>query len=296
MPISNTMSSPPPVKSPQDHNPLINFDLGASMADIERRLEAARLDTAAEVLATPSAQLKPPIEVPPVATSPEASPPPSFESGFLAELARAAAQKQSANLSATQKLQARSQSLHDALSRIPGFFTPFIQFANGLEPDIPRIYRLDARTVFSNLKWHNASFDARKQDLSATALLANVTFSVNYHAAEPVLLTRPWNQLDALKSELASLKLRVVDESELDSKRPKQEWLQVRLAPDFPVYLRFIANYDKGHIDILSRNLLEFGISSFRIEAEEINTPLLEDLGRVLLGQTEKLPPHLRPL
>ncbi len=293
------MSLPPPAKAPQDmaqdDKPVINFDLGASMADIERRLEEARLGTASGFVTPAPPQAAPPVDVPQTAI-PQASQPPSFESGFLAELAQAAAQKQGANLSATQKLQARSQSLHDALNRISGFFTPFIQFANGLEPDIPRIYRLDARTVFSDLKWHNASFDARKQDLSAAALLAHVTFSVNYQAPEPVLLTRPWNQLDALKSELCSLKLRVIDETELDSKRPKQEWLKVRLAADFPVYLRFIANYDKGHIDVLSRNLLEFGISSFRIAPEEINTLLLEDLGRVLLGRTDKLPPPLQPL
>lgn len=293
------MSLPPPAKAPQnmaqDDKPVINFDLGASMADIERRLEEARLGTASDFVTPAPPQAEPPINVPQTAT-PQTSQPPSFESGFLAELAQAAAQKQGANLTATQKLQARSQSLHDALNRISGFFTPFIQFANGLEPDIPRIYRLDARTVFSDLKWHNASFDARKQDLSAAALLAHVTFSVNYQAPEPVLLTRPWNQLEALKSELGSLKLRVIDETELDSKRPKQEWLKVRLAADFPVYLRFIANYDKGHIDILSRNLLEFGISSFRITPEEINTLLLEDLGRVLLGRTDKLPPPLQPL
>ncbi len=287
-------------KSAED-KPVINFDLTASMADIERRLEEARRSSAHERLEPQ----RPTHEEEAVVTRPAPTPPPaaapapqasSFESSFLAELAQESAKKQGANLSATQALQARSQSLHDALNRIAGFFTPLIQFANNMEPDISRNYRLDARTAYSNLKWRGAHLDARKQDLSSTALLAHITFSVNYCAPEPVLVTRPWNQLDALKAELNNLKLRPIDESELDSKRPKQEWLQVRLAPELPVHIRFLANYDKGHIDVLSRNLLAFGISSFRLQTEDVTSALLDDLGRVLLSRADTLPDALRPL
>ena len=93
-----------------------------------------------------------------------------------------------------------------------------------------------------------------------------------------------------------NLKLRALDESELDSKRPKQEWLQVHLAPDFPVHLRFQANYENGHIDVMSRNLLAFGISSFRLQPEDVTSALLDDLGRVLLSRADELPSALLPL
>jgi hypothetical protein len=288
----------PPKKS--DDKPVINFDITATMADIERHLEEARRSTAHEYIEPqrPSFQLE--MNSAPVAeVAPPPPPPPpvsSFESGFLAELAQEAAKKQGDNLSATQALQARSQRLHDALTRIAGFFTQLIQFANKMEPDIARNYRLDARTAYTNLKWKGAFLDSRKQDLSATALLAHATFSVNYCAPEPVLVTRPWDQLEALKAELNNLKLRALDEAELDSKRPKQEWLQVRLAPEFPVHLRFLANYDKGHIDVLSRNLLAFGIKSFRLQAEDVTSALLDDLGRVLLSRSDTLPSALQPL
>ena len=275
----------------------INFDLGASMADIEKFLSEARHSTSREYIEPQQPSFQ--VEVSPTPVEPPAPVPAqthSFESSFLAELAQEAAKKQGANLSATQALQARSQSLHDALNHIAEFFTALIQFANNLEPNISRNYRLDARTSYTNLKWRSAFLDARKQDLSATALLAHVTFSVNYCAPEPVLLTRPWDQLEALKAELNNLKLRAIDESELDSKRPKQEWLQVRLAAELPVQLRFLANYDKGHIDVLSRNLLAFGISSFRLQAEEVTSALLDDLGRVLLSRSEQLPAALKPL
>lgn len=287
-------SEPPVQNMPQDDRPAINFDFNASLADIERRLEEARRNAAHESIepqhsaSSTEPQIKPatPSVVPPVS-------PPVFESSFLAELAQESAKKREEHLSETQALQARSQCLHEALSRIIGFFTPLIQYANSMEPDISRNYPLDARTTYTRLKWRGAFLDTRKQDLSSTALLAHITFSVNYCTPESILVTRPWNQLDALKTELNTLKLKALDESELDSKRPKQEWLQVRLAPEFPVHIKFQANYDRGHIEIISRNLLSFGISSFKLKPEDVTPALLDDLGRVLLGRTDKLPPAL---
>lgn len=295
--MSHAPLNPPAQNMTSDDKPAINFDFNASMADIEKHLEDARRSTAHEFIEPQRTAFPTELQPPPM---PAPSPPPAqlaaFESSFLAELARESAQKQGANLSATQALQARSQRLHDALNRIVGFFTPLIQYANNMEPDISRSYPLDARTAYTRLKWRGAFLDARKQDLSSTALLAHVTFSVNYCAPEPVLATRPWDQLEALKAELNNLKLKALDESELDSKRPKQEWLQVRLAPEFPVHLRFQANYDKGHIDVMSRNLLAFGISAYKLQPEEVTSAMLDDLGRVLLSRADKLPSALLPL
>jgi hypothetical protein len=297
--MSNAPTESPASKQPDD-KPVINFDITATMADIERHLADARRNTAHEYVEPQRPAFQLDIPAAPVAAA-EPLPPPqpkanAFESSFLAELAQEAAKKQDSNLSSTQALQARSQRLNDALTRISDFFTQLIQFANKMEPDIARNYRLDARTAYTNLKWKAAMVDTRKQDLSATALLAHATLSVNYCAPEPVLVTRPWDQLEALKAELNNLKLQAIDEAELDSKRPKQEWLQVRLAPEFPVHLRFLANYDKGHIDVLSRNLLAFGIKSFRLQAEDVTSAMLDDLGRVLLSRTDSLPPSLQPL
>lgn len=296
--MSNAPTESSTSRQPED-KPVINFDITATMADIERHLEDARRNTAHEYIEPqrPAFQLDIP-SAPAVAEAPPPPPPKAstFESSFLAELAQEAAKKQDDNLSATQALQARSQRLHDALTRITDFFTQLNQFANKMEPDIARNYRLDARTAYTNLKWKGAMLDMRKQDLSATAFLAHTTFSVNYCAPEPVLVTRPWDQLESLKAELNNLKLQPLDEAELDSKRPKQEWLQVRLSPEFPVHLRFLANYDKGHIDVLSRNLLAFGIKSFRLQADDVTSAMLDDLGRVLLSRSDTLPAALQPL
>ncbi len=291
--------SNPPAPPPDKQEPVVDFDITFSMASIEQHLEAAKRISANEKVAPQVAQGTP-VATPPPAPQPAVAPQPqSFSalgSGLLAELAQEAARKEHAQLSATQEIQARAQRLNDALKQINDFLAALVQFANKMEPEISRSYSLDARTAYNGLKWKNAFLDARKQDLSAAALLAHVTLSVTYCAPAPVVVSRPWSQLEALKNELNSLKLKPVDENELDGKRPQQEWLQVTLTPELPMQLRFLANYDKGHIDVLSRNLLAFGISSFRLQPERISPAMLDDLGRVLLGRTNNLPSALQPL
>lgn len=298
--MSNQPSNSPDLSNPPDgQKPAIDFDITFSMASIEQHLEAAKRNSSKENVAPQAAQtapLPPATPIPQPASAPEPQNFSALGSGLLAELAQEAAHKEHAQLSATQELQARAQRLNDALKQINDFLAALAQFANKMEPEISRSYSLDARTGYDGLKWKGAFLDARKQDLSATALLAHVTLSVTYSAPAPVVVRRPWGQLDALKRELNSLKLKAVDENELDGKRPQQEWLQVTLAPELPMQLRFLANYDKGHIDVLSRNLLAFGISSFRLQPEHISPSMLDDLGRVLLGRTNILPSALQPL
>lgn len=286
-------------KSSED-KPLVNFDLSSSLSEIDKHLTNARNSTAHERLDEPDPEIlvdtSHVVEAAPSIV--EYTPPQEvvFQSGFLAELAKEAANKQGVSQTEAQAQKIRSQNLNDALNRIVSFFSSLAQFANDMEPDISRSYNLDARTCYSNLKWTSARTDSRKEDLSSSALIAFVTFTVFYRAPEPVMVTRPWHQLDALKMELENLKLKVLNKDELDPKKPKHEWLKVRLSPDLPIFLRFQANYIQGHIEVLILNVPTFGVNSYVLKAEEVDTPLLEEIGRVLLSRSDTLPSSLKPV
>jgi hypothetical protein len=165
---------------------------------------------------------------------------------------------------------------------------------NNVEPAINRIYRLDARTVFANLKWEGAIVDARKHSISDSSQLAYVAFSVNLRAPEPVMLKRPWDQFDALKKELHHLRLRTLEDLEVIHKKPKQEWLEAQLDSALPVQITFKGNYENGKIDVLTRNLADFGQVAFRLEVDDISTALMDELGLFLIGRTAKPPVLLR--
>lgn len=212
------------------------------------------------------------------------------QSGLLASLAQEARQSLKNRDAVDQEKLGRDQEVHAALARALKFFVPFIKHVNAVEPAINRIYRLDARSVFANLKWKDALVDSRKQSMSESALLSHVAFSVNLQAPEPVLLKRPWEQFEALVKELNHLKIRALDDLHAIYKRPQQEWLETRLDPALPVQIMFHGSYETGRIEILTRNLADFGQTAFSLEPVQISQALLDELGLYLIGRTDKLP------
>lgn len=271
----------------------LSASLAFDMADFDKRLQETQEETS-RVLRQSAPPQKPQEDAravtfsTPAAQAVQAVAP--AESGLLARLAREAKENLESKQSIDVHKLARARSVHDALDRILKFLTPFIQHVNNIEHTINRIYRLDARTIFADLKWQDATVDYRKLSLTEDAHIAYVVFNVNLSAPEPVLLKRPWNQFDALKKELHHLRLQVLDDLDELYRKPKQEWLQARLDPALQVQLLFKGNYEHGKIDVLTRNIEELGPASFRLAPEDITPELLDDLGLYLIGRSDKLP------
>ncbi|MBI3479630.1 MAG: serine/threonine protein kinase [Nitrosomonadales bacterium] len=218
----------------------------------------------------------------------------SAGSSLLARLAREAKEKIDSRQSTLQNSQDKARRVDDALNRIMQFLHPFIQHVNDVEPTINRTYRFDAHTVYANLKWRDATIDHRKLSVSDAAMMDYVAFSYKLCAPESVPLKRPWGPLETLKKELQHLRLRVIDEMDTVNKKPKQEWLEARLAPDFPVQIRFQGNYNESIIEVMCRNIEAFGVTAFKLNPDEVTTEFLDEFGLFLLGRSDSLPPQLR--
>lgn len=189
---------------------------------------------------------------------------------------------------------ARNQQVQQALGSLYKFFAVFAQHVNKVEPAISRSYRFGRQKAYANLTCRNAFADSRKQDLSETALLDYAVFDVRLCSPKPVVITWPWDQLEDLKEQLKKMKLRALDNLEPGDKRPLQEWMEVNLAPDFLVQLKFKGNYDEGRIDVQTLNLEALGAAAFKLELGDVTQGLMDELGLFLLGRTEKLPEALR--
>lgn len=273
-----------------------------SLADFEVRLAESRQEVSNElsqsVMYKEPEEIEPAVEVAVPAVihhQPKDEPAEEpAESGFLASLALEAKNSLDSRQTVDQGKQARARDTHDALGRILKFFTPFIRHVNNVEPAVNRTYRLDARSVFANLKWQGATVDHRKLSLEDGAHLAYVAFSVNLLAPEPVLIKRPWSQFEALKRELQNLRLSVLDDLDDIYKRPKQEWLEARLDPALPLQITFQGNYEAGRINVYMRNVEDFGPSALTLEPAAITPALLDELGLFLIGRSNTLPAVLR--
>jgi serine/threonine protein kinase len=266
----------------------INFDFNALMADIKNQVENEVVSAGFEAHKAASAAASA------ASTQPEQDD--VGDSNLLAGLAREAEATLGSKQSMAQDPQANARKLHDALDRIFKFFISFAQQTNSSAPTINRAYRidrLDRMSAYTSLTWRGASTDCRKQSPAETALLDHVSFSVRLWSATPVVVTRAWNELGALREMLDNLKLSALDDLEASSKTLKQEWAQIRLSPDIPLQIKFKGNYPENCIDVQSFNLETFGPANFKLKPEDVTTALLDEIGLFLLGRTNQLPAAL---
>ena len=230
-----------------------------------------------------------------MSNKPVESPKKKIESVLLVELAGEATSKLQAIQSETEEQHVRSRHLNAALKRIYQFMQTFSVHVNNIAPTIQRVYHVDSNTTYSELAWLNALADFRKQSLSEKALVDHVAFSVRLQASEPVVVTRRWNQMDALKKELDVFGLRPLDDLDtLVRNKSKQETFSARLSPDFFMRIMFKGDYTEGLVEINGKNLDDFGMSNFRLNPEDATNEMLDDLGRFLIGRTDELPAALR--
>lgn len=212
-------------------------------------------------------------------------------SDLLAELASEATQKIQALKTEKLDHQVRAENLSATLGNIFHFFNPFCTHLNRIKPVIPRFYNVDSQAVYNNLQWGDAYIDYRKQNLSDTAFLDHVSFRVRLTAPNSVTVKCRWNEVEKLKKELDAFGLRTLDDlDEVVRSKPKQEFFEVALAPDFLMRVQFQGNYDTGKIDVLCNNFDGFGLASYTLDPEAVNPKMLDEIGRFLIGRQERLP------
>lgn len=215
-------------------------------------------------------------------------------SGFLAELASEATQKLEAQRALQQDRHTISQNVNSALERTFQFFNLFTKHLNSLEPDIPRIYALDGKTQFSQLKWKNGMVEYRKQSFADNALLSYVYFQVRLTVPKPVMLTRRWEQFDEIKKDLGVYGLKTVEDMhEMWRNRSQKVTFQVTLEPEFIVWMRFQGNYDDGCIELECNNVDGFGVMNGKLKPELLQSNILDEVGRFLMGRSSVLPQEL---
>lgn len=216
-------------------------------------------------------------------------------SDFLAELAGEATQKLEAKRTQQQDRQAMLHSVNAALERTFQFLNLFTKHLNALEADIPRIYALDGKTQFANLKWKSGLVEYRKQSLADNALLDHVFFQARLCAPEAVTVTRRWEQFDELRKDFEAFGLKPMEDMhELWRNRSQKVTFQVGLEPEFLVRMRFQGNYADGGVDLDCNNLDGFGTLKGKLNVDLLQTSLFDEIGRFLLGRSNALPQDLK--
>jgi serine/threonine protein kinase len=282
--------------------PLLEFDLTTLNTNIEKQLDEARQSAAASPppsAAPPAAIASPGFSNAPLPRKPDIT----QESNLLADLVREATVNQEAQQFLAQTTSqppiydryTRAKHLHETLEKVSVFFNALSLQLKNVEPAIARSYPFGRRAVYANLACKSAYADSRRRDIYDAVFLDYVMFGLRLSAPAPILITRPRDMLDDLKDKLDKYKINALDDVDGLARGGKpDEWVEIRLAPEFPVQLQFKGNYDENRIDVLSLNLEAFGYNAFRLGVEDVTPELLDNIGFFLLGRTDQLPAALQ--
>jgi len=283
-----------------DAESLIEFDMLALSTSIDKHLAAARRDASHESSnALPQKFDSTLITRPPVSTSTPAEDAGANASMLLAGLAHEAEVKAEVTLYAKPVAPTRqtgTQRLQETLKKISSYLDSFAKQIKKAMPTIKRSFNFGRRTIFSNVICQNAHSDSRKQSLADSALMDYVFLSIRLRASAPAELSRPRDMLEALQVQMNKVKLRTLDDFEVLRKGAQDEWVSVRLEPDFPIQIQFKANYSENRIEVHSLNVESFGSVSYKLKAEDVTPALMDSIGLYLLGRADKMPEALQRL
>jgi hypothetical protein len=236
--------------------------------------------------AATSAPVSPPVAKAPVPSElPEISP--ESRGGFLDQLRQRAELRQREIHSALAERNSINEAVDQALKHLFFYLHELVQQLNIIKPEIPRDYPLIEQFVLNQLAWQEGFADYRTQSQSAGALVELVTFSYHLNASNTLHVERDGPSVERFRAMLFDFGLPFTYK-EFKNERSYVERAEFEIRSDISVSARWRADFSKGVITLETRNLERLGSAIYRIRPNAIDQALLDDFGRLILGQPNR--------
>jgi hypothetical protein len=237
----------------------------------------------------PPAPQAPPktVQATPKPSTVEPALPPIGEVSLLDQLRRQAEIRQREIHSALAERTAISESIDQALKHIFFFLHELVQQLNIVKPGIPRDYPLIEQHVLGRLDWQEGFADYRTQSQSAGALVELVTFSYRLKGQGSLVIGRDGPAVERFRTMLFDVGIPFTCK-EFKNERRYVERAEFDIRCDLSVSVRWRADFAKGAITVEARNLERLGSTLYTVRPEAIDQALLDDFGRVVLGQPNR--------
>lgn len=230
----------------------------------------------------PKASAAPP---PPAAPKPLAGP--FRDSPLLGELRQKAWQRQQELHLEQVERTAINEAIDRGLRQVFGYVHELIKQLNIVKPLVARDYSLQDTACFANLCWQEGFADYRSQSPSAGALLDEVSVSYQLAAPERLTIGREGPGVERLRQALFDYGLRFQVQEVRDSRRHLLR-AEFDIKAELSVNARWRADYGRGMVTLDTRNLERLGSYSFTLAPEQLGRELLDEFGRLVLGEPNR--------
>ena len=208
-------------------------------------------------------------------------------SSLLCELRQQAKFRQQELHAASTDRTLANESLDQALKHLFFFLHDLVQQLNILKPPIPRDFALLEQYAISQLSWQEGFADYRTQSHSAGALVELVTFTCRLSGKGVPVIEKVGPAVESFQRLLFDYGL-PFNCKEFKNQRRYIERAEFEVRGEISVSARWRADFDQGRLILETRNLERLGGAIFSIHPASIDYPLLDDFGRLILGQANR--------
>ncbi len=248
-------------------------------------LEATR-DLGLPTIAPEGARAQKPASAPklsPAIANPDAS---TLQPGasLLSQLRQQAESRIQESASQSRQQSELAQMMDEGLRRVFDFFHEFIQQLNIIQPTVARTYSLPGLAEFSGLVWQKGFVDYRTRPYSAGTVFDVVAISFQLKTSRHVYIERDGPAVESLRKILIDSGV-VFSCEEKRNNRQMVEKAVFSLAPEVKTTVRWKADFEKGGVVLETRNLERFGDIRYFVPMESLTQAMLDEFGRLVLGQ-----------
>lgn len=223
------------------------------------------------------------------ATVPDAGHAPLPAGGLLAQLRQQAEACQSHRNAEHRHLFLLESRLDQALRQVFAYLHELVQQLNVIKPAIPRSYPVAGSQELQGLVWQQGFADYRSRPQSAGASLESVSLTYRLAGQKGLVMERDGSVAEQFRQILFDLNLNVKVE-EFRNERRYLERARFTVQPEVRVNVRWEADLASGTLVLLARNLERLGSVRYSMSPEAVNQALLDEFGRMILGQAHQFP------
>lgn len=211
-----------------------------------------------------------------------------LDGGSLLNQLRQQAESRQRELHIEQAGRCSANSLIDqALKYLFSYLHDFVQQLNVVKPAISRDFPLLDQLAISQLVWQEGFADYRTQSASGGGLVELVTFTCRLKGDNLPAVGREGPSVERFRRTLFDYGLQF-NCNEFKSRQGYVERAEFEIRSEISVSARWRADYAKGVVMLEARNLERLGSTVFTIYPRCVDDALLDEFGRLILGQANR--------
>lgn len=212
---------------------------------------------------------------------------PAASGSLLDELRKQAEVRQREMHSAQTARTASAEAIDLALKHLFFYLHDFVQQLNIVKPGIPRDYTLVDQLQLRQLGWQEGFADYRTQSQAAGALVELVSLSYRLSSERTLIVERDGPLVDRFRAQLFDFGL-PFNCKEFKNARRYVERAEFEIRSELSGSARWRADFDKGVLMLEMRNVERLGSFVMPVAPKLIDQALLDDFGRLILGQPNR--------